>query len=289
MRGRRRGRFGRKARKGQRRAAGMTAANKTENCKANPLIFFNERILEWCFKKLVRIATSSGMAASDAITLCLGTSRTDCNCPSSLGMQKQAFFASAHPARIATGILPPLLRRHRLCLGTSRTDCNTRRTCWRGACWRALSRHIPHGLQRETEWRTSCSRIFASAHPARIATPPDALILIRPELCLGTSRTDCNRAFVSSAISAPSFASAHPARIATPWASWVSYRPSALPRHIPHGLQRGLRFPALLFASFASAHPARIATGQRSIKKRKEKTFASAHPARIATTKVHRV
>ena len=177
-------------------------------------------------------------AIAGRISLCLGTSRTDCNCPSSLGMQKQAFFASAHPARIATGILPPLLRRHRLCLGTSRTDCNTRRTCWRGACWRALSRHIPHGLQRETEWRTSCSRIFASAHPARIATPPDALILIRPELCLGTSRTDCNRAFVSSAISAPSFASAHPARIATQRYVHSAARVRTLPRHIPHGLQR---------------------------------------------------
>ena len=122
---------------------------------------------------------SSGMAASDAITLCLGTSRTDCN----QGIAGGHSELYALPRHIPHGLqppprFPPFLRRF-LCLGTSRTDCNTGKM---GYCWncklclgtsrtdcncdppmairpsRTLPRHIPHGLQPQK--CTGCNTRF---------------------------------------------------------------------------------------------------------------------------------
>ena len=145
-------------------------------------------------KKLVRIATSSGMAASDAITLCLGTSRTDCNPPRPLysseflplprhiphGLQRASASRSWRdlplPRHIPHGL------QHRPC------------SRW-GPGKRALPRHIPHGLQPGAAIGGHGPQRFASAHPARIATVRQRAQPQRANLCLGTSRTDCNVIF----------------------------------------------------------------------------------------------
>ena len=285
MRGRRRGRFGRKARKGRRRASGMTAANKTGNCKANPLIFFNERILEWCFKKtcadcnffrhggkrchntlprhiphglqpqraaeaeIARLFASAhphGLQPSAARTTISASSfasahpariATACTRPR---RPRTGSFASAHPARIATDVTKLTRAQRDLCLGTSRTDCNSAPpTMWittgslprhiphglqppdgtADRCRkRPLPRHIPHGLQRHSGKRGHNRNFFASAHPARIATASFPLVIVREILCLGTSRTDCNRKGKGRTL------------LVVP-----------LPRHIPHGLQHKKR------------------------------------------------
>ena len=119
-------------------------------------------------------------------TLCLGTSRTDCNGKSACFGRFGRCFASAHPARIATALVLVLPNCFHLCLGTSRTDCNA--SIERGAS-------IPSN--------------FASAHPARIATARKMQEMVGDNLCLGTSRTDCNhksaqgvtRDFVECAVS----------------------------------------------------------------------------------------
>ena len=100
-----------------------------------------------------------------------------------------------------------------------------------------MPQHIPHGLHLNHEKEAVAATNFASAHPARIASPPSMTSGLSSNLCLSTSRTDCIRVSHECIGKTAHFASAHPARIASGRTSW-----------------------ALAKLSFASAHPARIAS-----------------------------
>ena len=54
-----------------------------------------------------------------------------------------------------------------------------------------LPQHIPHGLHRFSTVIVDQARIFASAHPARIASSYFHAPVICQLFCLSTSRTDC--------------------------------------------------------------------------------------------------
>ncbi len=86
--------------------------------------------------------------------------------------------------------------------------------------------------------------IFASAHPARIASRLTSAFVAAESLCLSTSRTDCIRLY-QLCYTQPRFASAHPARIASNAEHGTAERPLALPQHIPHGLHQQNRTDAM--------------------------------------------
>ena len=54
-----------------------------------------------------------------------------------------------------------------------------------------LPQHIPHGLHLKAGLPSLIACIFASAHPARIASDHPVPVHHRLGLCLSTSRTDC--------------------------------------------------------------------------------------------------
>ena len=78
-------------------------------------------------------------------------------------------FVSAHPTRIASvTCLSPFICAP-LCLSTSRTDC-IRMKSKKEYEMQTLPQHIPHGLHPVVFTSFFVLRVFASAHPARIAS-----------------------------------------------------------------------------------------------------------------------
>ena len=127
-------------------------------------------------------------------------------------------------------------------------------------------RNIPHGLHRQNPNRYWPRPCFASAHPARIASPelpfttrliffasahPARIasdgVVVQPhvvDLCLSTSRTDC----IHTRPEAKSTALTLPQHIPHglhPFPSMVVIFRGALPQHIPHGLHQQNRTDAM--------------------------------------------
>ena len=83
------------------------------------------------------------------------------------------------------------------------------------------------------------------------------------ELCLGTSRTDCNRKGNENEDRLEALCLGTSRTDCNPQSAAPDTFPCSLPRHIPHGLQLVPKQMKPPTRNFASAHPARIATTMR--------------------------
>ena len=79
----------------------------------------------------------------------------------------------------------------------------------------ALPQHIPRGLHRWPLCRRGLFLVFASAHPAGVASCPHQSAAPAFGLCLSTSRGGCILWDATTYLRVPRFASAHPAGIAS--------------------------------------------------------------------------
>ncbi len=191
------------------------------------------------------------------------------------------YFASAHPAQIATVVHDFLAVRNRLCLSTSRTNCNAAYAL-RLSGTRSLPQHIPRKLQLSALHQFHTRSQFASAHPAQIATDWVDLWVDFFPLCLSTSRANCNLSYQCALKSVLPLPQHIPRKLQRTMTLYVCYYKNlclstsrancntgaclireevdTLPQHIPRKLQLVIGESTSQIKFFASAHPAQIAT-----------------------------